>query len=486
MISPESESGAGFADRPLELIEHEICELSAHMAVNMCHWLQLVGEFDERRGWAEWGVYSCAHWLSWRCAVALRAGREQVRVARCLRNLPLITDEFAAGRLSYSKVRAMTRVATPDNEEYLVMLGIHATGAQLEKIVSAYRGVLNATTGGAQDAHSRRHVYWAHDVDGSLLIQARLPADEGAVLMAALAQADAIALAESDDRPECSAEHSAEDIWCSAEQQRKREPLAVRRADALVALARAQLASDQHEHAGPDPVELTVHVDVESLASEEIHERSELANGPAIAPETARRLGCDASLVRIIERDGSPLTVGRRTRSIPPALRRVLIDRDPQCRFPSCTHQRYLHAHHIEHWARGGPTNLSNLIHLCPQHHRLVHEGGYAVERGGGGAIRFVRPDGTPIPERPPPQQPGGPGLRERTGRLGVRPDDHTCMPLSAGDRIDYGMAIEGILQEDQRAQRPPPPSPPRSPPPPRSPSPPLGSAEAEGWPSAA
>jgi hypothetical protein len=245
----------------------------------------------------------------------------------------------------------------------------------------------------------------------------------------------------------------------------------VRRADALIALARAQLASDQQQHAGPDPVELTVHVDVESLASEEIQERSELANGPAIAPETARRLGCDASLVRIIERDGRPLTVGRRTRSIPPALRRVLTDRDPQCRFPSCTHQRYLHAHHIEHWARGGATDLSNLIHLCPQHHRLVHEGGYAVERGSGGAIRFVRPDGTPIPERPPPQQPRGPGLRERTADLGVRPDEDTCMPLSAGDPIDYGMAIDGILQEDQRAQPPPPAAaPPPAPPPPARP----------------
>jgi hypothetical protein len=459
VIPPETGGDAGFADQPLELIEREICELSAHMAVNMCHWLQLVGEFDARDGWAEWGVYSCAHWLSWRCSVALRAGREQVRVARCLRNLPLITAEFAAGRLSYSKVRAITRIATADNEEYLVMLGTHATGAQLEKIVSAYRGVLNATTEGARAAHARRHLYWAQDDDGSLLIQARLPADEGAVVMAALAQADATAQADAADEceseRECSAEHSADDVWCSAEQQR--EPLSVRRADALVALARAQLASDQHEHAGPDPVELTVHVDVESLASEEIQERSELANGPAIAPETARRLGCDASLVRIIERDGSPLTVGRRTRSIPPALRRVLIDRDRQCRFPSCTHQRYLHAHHIQHWARGGPTNLNNLIHLCPQHHRLVHEGGYTVERGVGGAIRFLRPDGTAIPERPPPQQPRGPGLRERTADLGVHPDEDTSMPLSAGDSIDYGMAIDGLLQEDQRAQPPPP-----------------------------
>jgi hypothetical protein len=435
-----------FADRPLELIEREICELSAHMAVSTCHWLRLVAEFDRREGWAEWGVNSCAHWLSWRCSIVLRAAREQVRVARCLGDLALITEEFAAGRLSYSKVRAITRIATPENEEYLVMLAVHATGAQMEKIVSGYRGVLKATTEGAQDAHARRYLYWERDHDGSVLIQARLTPDDGALLIAALEQADQAAQAEREEEEECSAEHLDGEV--------RRDPPSARRADALTALARAELAYGGSGHAGPDPVELVVHVDVESLGGEVIEERSELANGPSIAPETARRLGCDAGIVRIVERDGKPLSVGRRTRAISPALKRALRDRDPHCRFPSCTHERYLHAHHIQHWARGGPTNLDNLIHLCPHHHRLVHEGGYTLASTAGDAIRFYRPDGRPIPERPPPAPASGPDLAERSRSRGIVVTPDTSQALSAGEPFDRGMAVDGLVEADERKRR--------------------------------
>jgi hypothetical protein len=413
------------------------------MAVGMCRWLQLVAEFDERMGWAEWGVYSCAHWLSWRCSIGLRAARENVRVANALGRLPLVTDAFAAGELSYSKVRAITRVASPGNEEYLVMLGRHSTGAQLERIVAGYRGVLAATVEGAQNAHARRHLYWEYDQDGSLLIQARIPADEGALVLAAIEHADHAAQAEledgwdaEEDDSECSAEHS-------------RDSLPARRADALVALARAELGLDGQHHVGADPVELTVHVDVETLAAEEVGDRCEITGGPSIAPETARRLGCDSALVRIIERDGQPLTVGRRTRSIPPALRRALSGRDPQCRFPGCNHVRYLHAHHIHHWARGGPTNLSNLILLCPHHHRLVHEGGFTLRTTVDAGVIFERPDGRAIPDQPPCIGPRGPTLADQNRQRGIPINPDTCRPLSAGDPLDYGMAIEGLAQED-------------------------------------
>ena len=226
------------------------------------------------------------------------------------------------------------------------------------------------------------------------------------------------------------------------------ESLPARRADALVALARAELNSDS-SHAGADPVEVTVHVDVRTLAAEEVGDRCELAGGRSIAPETARRLGCDAGLVRILERDGKPLSVGRRTRTVPPALKRALNDRDRHCRFPGCDHQRYLHAHHIHHWARGGPTNLTNLIHLCSHHHRLVHEGGFSTQQTPDGGVRFCRPDGRTIPDRPPPTTPQGPSITEQNQqhRIPITPD--TSRPLSAGEPLDYGMAIEGLAQED-------------------------------------
>jgi hypothetical protein len=193
-----------------------------------------------------------------------------------------------------------------------------------------------------------------------------------------------------------------------------------------------------------------VHVDAQTLAADEVKSRAELAEGPALAPETVRRLGCDASLVRIIERDGRPLSVGRRTRTIPPAIRRALRNRDRGCRFPGCTHTRFLHAHHIQHWARGGPTELGNLVQLCSHHHRLVHEGGFMAERAGPGGVRFRRPDGRLIPAVMPTHRNGDgrPGARldcpHREQGLAI--DANTCRPLSAGDRLDYGIAVEGLL----------------------------------------
>lgn len=153
---------------------------------------------------------------------------------------------------------------------------------------------------------------------------------------------------------------------CSAEHQEVDRPVGSRRADALTLIAECTVRGGLCDLERSDGVQLVVHVDAETLAQDRVIERSELEKGPALAPETVRRLGCDATLERIIEREGRPLSVGRRRRTIPPALRRALRARDHSCRFPGCTHARFLHAHHIHHWARGGPTNLDNLVQLCP------------------------------------------------------------------------------------------------------------------------
>ena len=194
-------------------------------------------------------------------------------------------------------------------------------------------------------------------------------------------------------------------------------------------------------------------MDAETLAAERVVERSELAGGPALAPETARRLGCDAAVERIVEREGRPLSVGRRKRTIAPALRRALRARDRGCRFPGCTHTRFLHAHHIHHWARGGPTTLDNLIQLCSYHHRLVHEGGYQVERAGARRVRFRRPDGREIRSIPIMARGSATRLRRQQRTLGIAAD--TCKPLSAGGRIDYDLAICCLLSAAGKSQYP-------------------------------
>jgi len=415
------------ATRSLEDLEREICELAGHLAAATCRWLLLVAEFDRRGGWASWGAKSCVQWLTWRCSIGRVTAREHLRVARRLRELPLVREAFSSGELSYCKVRALTRVATPETESQLVDLARHATGTQLEKLVRCYRGALDATTARAQETFERRELTYHWQDDGSLRLTASLPADDGALVLAAL-------------------ERAHEQEGASAESPPQGTQPAARRADALVSIARAALADPGREGSAAKPCEVVVHVDVRSLAAEEVGERCELAEGPVIAPETARRLACDGSIVRIIERDGRPLSVGRRSRAVPAALRRALRSRDDACRFPGCTHRRFLHAHHIQHWARGGPTSLDNLVQLCSYHHRLVHEGGFRVERVGGHGVRFRRPDGRLIGEVPAGPPARGPGLERRHLARGLRIDADTCRPRSLGDPLDYGIAVEGLL----------------------------------------
>ena len=182
-----------------------------------------------------------------------------------------------------------------------------------------------------------------------------------------------------------------------------------------------------------------MHADAGALSGEQGGGRCELADGSPLAIQTARRLACDASLVRLLERDGQPLRIGRKTRTIPPALRRALTARDRGCRFPGCGSRRYLDAHHIEHWADGGATDLENLLHLCGHHHRLLHEGGYRITRTAGAGISFQRRDGRPIPACPGARARAAPGTLPATRR----PD--ACVPLSH-DRLDLALAVDAVL----------------------------------------
>jgi hypothetical protein len=168
---------------PLARLEERICELAAHLAAGTCRFLQLVAEFDARRGWACWDLPSCAAWLAWKCQVAPGTAREQVRVARALEGLPVICGEFSAGRMSYAKVRALTRIATSQTEAGLAEITGPMTGAQCERFVAAHRKASDAEDVAAR-AVRRVNVHVAED--GSVAISARLPAADGAVVLQAL------------------------------------------------------------------------------------------------------------------------------------------------------------------------------------------------------------------------------------------------------------------------------------------------------------
>ena len=441
-----------------EGLEREIAELGGHINAATARWLGLVCEFDRREGWAEWGCRSCTHWLSYRCGVSPAAAREQVRVARRVAELPHLQAAFARGELSYSQVRAVTRVATPDTEADLLEIALHATASQLETIVRAYRGVLEVELRNASEEHRRRFVRCEHDEDGALVIHARLPSEEGALVLTALeASREALRAsrrAAGDGGASAETTHIGDAAPGAADDEEEVDPATIERyapsnADALVLMARTAMAHDAAEGAGGEH-QVVVHVDAATLAHD-AGGACELEHGPALAPETARRLGCDASMVRILERDGRPLSTGRKTRTLSPALKRALRSRDRTCRFPGCDQHRFLHAHHIQHWAQGGRTDLANLIQLCSHHHRLVHEGGYSVERRAGGRVRFRRPDGEAVPPAPCPPQGEAVAVPRLNGAAGVTVDDTTCVPCVHSVRMQLAWIVDGLAEADLR-----------------------------------
>src|SRR5436309_14417598 len=178
-------------DRVAELdrLGDEIAELSAHLDAATARLLDLIREFDARGGWNT-GFCSCAAWLSWRVGLDLGAARERVRVARALGTLPLLTEALARGELSYAKVRALTRVATPETEARLLGVGRAGTAAHVERIVRGWRCVdRRAEAREAAQRHRSRGLRVCQDADGMVVVRGRLEPEVGALLMQALAAA---------------------------------------------------------------------------------------------------------------------------------------------------------------------------------------------------------------------------------------------------------------------------------------------------------
>ena len=421
----------------LDRLGDEIAELSAHLDAATARLLDLIREFDARGGWNT-GFRSCAAWLAWRVGLDLGAARERVRVARALETLPALAEALARGELSYAKVRALTRVATPATEARLLAVGRAGTAAHVERIVRGWRRVdrqAEAREAARQHAARALHVY--QDEDGTMVLRGRLTPEVGALLLRAL---DAARETLYQRRRANEAVLPAADPAVAAPTRAQQQ------ADALALLAETALHHELDPGASRERYQVVVHVDAAVLADPNQPGQSVLEEGSHVSAETSRRLACDASrVVMRHDEDGRVVEVGARTRTIPPALRRALHHRDRSCRFPGCN-IRFGQGHHVRHWAQGGPTTLSNLALLCHGHHRAVHEEGYQIERLSDGALRFRRPDGRPLPEVPPaaavPADPVG-ALRARHVADGLRLHARTGLAGWLGERLDVGWAID-------------------------------------------
>ena len=399
-----------------DAVEAELATLAAQIDAATHRMLECIAEIDRRGVWDHQGARSCAQWLSWRLGLNLGAAREKVRVARALEELPAISDAFRCAKLSYSKVRALTRVATPDNELDLLDLAVFSTASQIERVVRAYRRgerLEDASQERARREHQQLVTFW--DDDGMLVVQGRLSPEEGATLLAALDQA----------------------------------PQAPTRADALVGVARAALDGGFESESGGRP-EVVVHVDAQVLADVSAEGRAHVEDGPGVSAETCRRIACDAGLVGMLhDAQGEVLNVGRRTRKISAGLRRALRERDGGCRFPGCTNHRWVDGHHLQHWVDGGTTELDNLVLLCRGHHRAVHEGGFGLEReSGSGELVFRSRSGTVMtdaPVRQPVADDVGGWMNAWCAARGLRLDDESAYPKWDGTHYDAGAVADGI-----------------------------------------
>jgi hypothetical protein len=454
------------------MLGDEIARTAAHLDAATHRLLTCIRAFDASAEWQRQGALSCAHWLTWRIGLNPGAARERVRVARALGRLPLLDDGLRRGVLSYAKVRALTRVATVENESTLVEMAASCTGAQLEKVCRRLRRVVDVIENGDR-LDDRRYVKQESLENGMVRLSAVLHPDEAALVMQAIELARRAAAAPPAKGARAVAGHDGQCSHDGHDRQgshndgnttdvspETRAPL-IPRADALVQVARAYLAGAHlHVKAPRDQVDsriqLLVHLDRDPLAADGTLAAT-LDDGTRVSAETWRRLACDATIVPVHhgEAGEAGVAIGRRVRTVSPKLRLALWVRDRGCRFPGCSNHLFVHAHHIHHWAHGGPTSAENLVLLCSTHHRLIHEGGFTVRRSADGELSFADRRGRIV--APAPGAPGAPGaavgdigiaaLERLNAGAGLQIDEDTGMSAWDGDVLDYEWAIDALIR---------------------------------------
>ena len=440
----------------IDQLESEIISLHTRLCADEYQFLVRLREFDLREGWRSYHFNHCAERLNMKCGISFSTGREKLRVAKVLFFLPHISGAYQNGELSYSKVRAMTRVATEITERELLGYARKATASQVDQHCAGLCNVQQKfSTPCANRAHAQRSLRVTPSGDGRFLLNGELPEESARLVLKALELCMAQARREADPSAEDLGElenPSAEGlpVW-EIDDPAAQRAAAVKRdqqqADALVDIAQVYLAGGtERKTSTADHYQVLVHVDEAALRGQpNADSKSDLPI------ETVRRLCCDGSVVAVTEsatsarledsvsaeaaddvaaasttdsqditltdlafnpsrdafeispatapnaaagRSRPSLNLSRKHRLEQPALRRALETRDRGCRFPGCSHERWLDAHHVVHWADGGEISLENTLLLCGRHHRLLHEGGFAIRADANGEWQFRNASG--------------------------------------------------------------------------------------------
>lgn len=392
----------GLSDTGAWLVQHR-SEMDRGEAV----WLERLAEFDLAQGWATDGHLTCAHWLMWHTKLARATAYEKLAVAHELRRRPVIAEAFAAGLLSYSAVRTITRIEGPDPDVDVALVNLAEAGtvADLERAVRFYQ-LHSDQHRQPMDATPERSLRRRPNLDGTTTIEVTLEDSEAEELWRIIA-----AFADHPSAEPAQAEGELGGAGDAAADQSARAdssggtvdesaaadcvgeglvPTTVRRAAALLDMARVALA-----HAGESGVvgqdRYMVHVVVREG-------QPELLDGTPLPPSVGGRLGCDcSSVVHLVGEHEEVLALGRKTKQWSRAQRRAIMVRDGgRCRFPGCNN-RLTDVHHHRWWIRGGNTDVSNGWLACTRHHTLVHDGLIVVHGEPNATLTFSRPGGIVI-----------------------------------------------------------------------------------------
>ncbi len=363
-----NDSTQGYAlPQDAQCIRQRLKLLSQEISSQHADLLELLVRFDDQQGWKSSGASHCAAWMNAEIGISTQLSWEYLRVGRQLQSLPTLQALFRVGKLSWSKVRLITRVADSDTEKTLCHAALDASVSEVKRLCEGYRWRDESNGEDIDDAENARAIQqwnsrsftWREASNGSTQIQLVLPPE--------LAQAFLN-----------SVEH------CLGELGSADNSMSQRRADAAVLMAESSLQSAGQAIATADRYQVSVIVDETELTSKNNPatpaKRPTINGAGPIARETAKRLACDCSMIVTKTRNGEPVDIGRKSRIWPNAMARAIKERDQRCVWPGCDHSRHLHIHHMQHWADGGATSIDNGVCLCSHHHTLVHEGGYKVE----------------------------------------------------------------------------------------------------------
>ena len=409
---------------PRDALVDELVQLRSVVNAAEARSAEIVAELSALDQGHPLGCRSPEQFLSWTAGLSHAPAKALAEVGSRLGELPSLRAAAKDGSLSISQARAIASVARDDADAAdFVKLAKNTTCNQLEAACRHARRVRRADEDADTAARRRRRLRTWWSVAGTLRLDGELDAEAGAIVATAIEQ--------------------AQDLVPSEAAARADSPPAARAADALAVLARAFLGEASGPEAeGSEPVgQLSVHVGLDARVGSgggdpALADLCRLGwNGVGVSDAMARRLGCDSALQAVIrDGDGNPLALGRARRVVNRRLRRALHARDAYCQAPGCGATQFLAAHHVVHWADGGPTDLDNLVLLCHWHHAMLHDGRFVARVvDGEPVVKYAESERAP---RPPP--PVDDDLATAASAAGIAPDPHAARSQYDGGSMDY------------------------------------------------